>query len=144
MKRYIKSAISEPNLYDYDTLKTILEDPNLRPDVLVEMYKKYPNMCSKIAGHPNTPVDLLCRIADKLHARTSSMVDEESQILDALSLNPNSTDVVLSKVAHKGDSWTLRNIVKHPNTAYSTLSWISKNMNTSKEVRKLAKERMKG
>lgn len=144
MKRYIKSAISEPNQADYDTLLTMLDDPKLRPSVLSDMYDKYPNMHFRIAKHPNTPADVLYNIAKYTADCNRGICDWRTSTFDALAGNPNSTVAVLDLVAHKCAGWAYKSLIKHPNVSYKTLSYISKDTeNTSKEVRKLAKERMK-
>lgn len=144
MKRYIKSAVSEPDPTDYDTLWTMLDNPKLRPFILDDMYDKYPNVWSGIAQHPNSSTELLLKIANNTPACSPGVCDEKTTIFDALAHNPNSSAQILDIVAHKCAGWSYMRLIKNPNTSYRTLSYISKDMDkATTAARRLAKERMK-
>lgn len=139
MKRYIKSAIVDPDPRDHNTMFAIFDDPKLRPNTLIDMYDKYPRYRTFIAHHPNTPVSLLLKLAEDTPAckPCTAANMEDACIFENLAINPNTTAEILDIIAHKcAECYT--SVVCHPNVSYDTLLYISKAEDAGKSTRRFA------
>ena len=137
MKRYIKSAVSDISNEDFEVQQEIAVTTD-DVETILQLYKNRNNH-SEVARNPNTPIEILRKLARETPASNTGY---STSVFDNLAWNPNSPSDVLSEISHKCDWHTLGIIIKHPNVSYATLKLISKSDKVSKATRKLAKEMM--
>ena len=96
---------------DLGLVLAIARNPRTRPDTLDRIYRASPYppyFFQALAGHKNTPVAILRRLADQPAPIDAGMIDR------ALAGNPSLPRDILDRIAGSSDVYTLRNLLGNP------------------------------
>lgn len=124
MKRYIKSAITPLSNESLEDKRMIARESD-DPEVLEQLFKDNSHLgeyeyfvCLDLAQNPNTPLDILEQLGNKL--------DYDTRIRNVVAENPNTPLSLLEELYRYGGVTTAIHIAENPNVSEDLLRKISR------------------
>ena len=113
MKRYIRSAVTNPVDEDWDVQRVIARDPDTTPRVLEMLSNSSDNeTLVQVSVHPNTPIDILRKFA------TGNKLFLQRSMANCQHTPPE----VLTLLINVKDSYVWSKLASNPNTPTEVLS----------------------